>query len=50
MSPPPYSFPGATPQVSGGGQYEHFFRTAYDANTQKKTPFFEGAPPVDGSK
>ncbi len=29
-SPPAYSFAGATPQTSGNGLYEHYFRTLYD--------------------
>lgn len=40
--PVPYSFPGATPQVSGGGLYEHFFRTAYDASEGNRILDFWG--------
>lgn len=37
VSPAPFSFPGATPQVSGGGTYEHFMRTAFDAGPGNRT-------------
>ena len=42
VSPPPFSFAGATPQVSGGGLYEHFFRTAYDLGPGSRVLDFWG--------
>jgi hypothetical protein len=42
VSPVRYSFAGATPQVSGGGVYEHFFRTAYDASEGNRVLDFWG--------
>lgn len=42
VSPAPFSFPGATPQVSGGGLYEHVMRTAYDAGPGNRTLDFWG--------
>lgn len=42
VTPVPYSFAGATPQVSGDGLYEHFFRTAYDAGEGNRTLDFWG--------
>lgn len=42
VTPTPYSFAGATPQVSGGGLYEHFFRTAYDASEGNRVLDFWG--------
>jgi hypothetical protein len=42
VSPAPYSFAGATPQVSGGGLYEHHFRTAYDFHVGNRVLDFWG--------
>lgn len=42
VSPAPYSFAGATPQVSGGGLYEHHFRTAYDFSAANRVLDFWG--------
>lgn len=42
VSPPPYSFAGATPQVSGGGNYEHFMRTACDLGPGNRVLDFWG--------
>lgn len=42
VSPAPYSFAGATAQVSGAGLYEHFFRTGFDANAGNRTLDFWG--------
>lgn len=42
VTPPPFSFAGATPQVSGGGLYEHFFRTAYDLGPGNRVLDFWG--------
>lgn len=41
-SPRVYSFPEATPQVSGGGLYEHYFRTAFDQHTGNRVLDFWG--------
>lgn len=41
-TPAAYSFPGATPQVSGGGLYEHYFRTAFDQNAGNRVLDFWG--------
>lgn len=41
-SPVPYSFAGGTPQVSGGGLYEHFMRTAYDLGPANRVLDFWG--------
>lgn len=41
-SPQAYSFAGATPQVSGGGLYEHYFRTAFDQHTGNRVIDFWG--------
>lgn len=41
-TPSAYSFPGATPQISGGGLYEHYFRTAYDQHTGNRVLDFWG--------
>lgn len=42
ISPAPYSFPGATAQVSGGGLYEHYFRGAFDQNVGNRVLDFWG--------
>jgi len=42
VSPPPYSFPGATPQVSGGGLYEHYWRAASDLGEGNRVLDFWG--------
>lgn len=41
-TPAAYSFPGATPQVSGQGLYEHHFRTAQDFNAGNRVLDFWG--------
>lgn len=41
-TPPAYSFPGGTPQVSGNGLYEHYFRTAFDQNAGNRVLDFWG--------
>ena len=41
-SPAAYSFAGATPQVSGGGLYEHYFRAAFDQNAGNRVLDFWG--------
>lgn len=42
VSPPPYSFAGATPQVSGGGLYEHYWRYANDLGVANRILDFWG--------
>lgn len=42
VSPAPYSFAGATAQASGGGLYEHYFRTAFDQNAGNRVLDFWG--------